>query len=131
MNNIAEAASSSAGTEDEEIVEIRKKLLHHLKTRSLILAGNESTWSTRGKSCSWLIDTRVLLLDPLTMSWISRLFWKRMKNVNDFKLACLEMTGIPLLAGIQSHGFQVGRHVNGVIVRKERKSNGRLRAIEG
>lgn len=114
-----------------EMTEIREAVLHAMQSRSLILSDNEVTWSKKGSAHAWLLDTRVLLLDPLTMEQIARLFWSRMEGAFPFQLACMEMTGIPLLIGIQAFGLKLGRQVNGVIVRKERKSNGRLRAIEG
>jgi outer membrane protein assembly factor BamB/orotate phosphoribosyltransferase len=110
---------------------VRETLLHALKSKALILPSHEVTWSKAGKPNAWLLDTRVLLLNPQVMDWIAQMFWARMTRAGDFQLACLEMTGIPLLIGIQAYGLKIGRQVNGVIIRKERKSNGRMRAIEG
>jgi outer membrane protein assembly factor BamB/orotate phosphoribosyltransferase len=110
---------------------VRETLLHELKSKALVLPSHEITWSKAGKPNAWLLDTRVLLLNPQAMSWIAQMFWARMTSAGEFQLACLEMTGIPLLIGIQAYGLKIGRQVNGVIIRKERKSNGRMRAIEG
>jgi outer membrane protein assembly factor BamB/orotate phosphoribosyltransferase len=113
------------------LIETRQWLLEALRKRSVLLASQEATYSSKGSANSWMLDTRLLLVDPVAMEKIACLFWNRMKDSGDFQLACLEMTGIPLLIGIQAHGLKIGRSANGVIIRKERKANGRMRDIEG
>ena len=113
------------------MIEEREWILEALSTRCILRADRETTYSPKGTPNGWMLDTRLLLVDPEAMLRIAKLFWRQMENSDDFQLACLEMTGIPLLVGVQAHGLAIGRAVNGVIVRKERKVNGRMRAIEG
>ncbi len=65
------------------------------------------------------------------MQRVGRLFLDAVRDFGPFQLACLEMTGIPLMAGIQHTAFAEGTVLNGLIIRKERKGSGRMRAIEG
>ena len=109
----------------------REALLVLLIGRSIVRQDQERITGTDGRPSEWMVDTRVLLLDPVSMQRIGRLFLDAIKDFGSFQLACLEMTGIPLMAGIQHTALVEGRVINGLIIRKERKGSGRMRAIEG
>jgi len=106
-------------------------LLRFLKHHSIIRAGKEPIFLTTGKPAAWLIDTRVALLDPCMSHNIAALMWEKAESLLPFQLSCLEVTGIPLMVAIQAYALSVGHKVNGVIIRRERKSHGRQRQIEG
>lgn len=109
----------------------REKLVSFLRENSVIRADNESIVSNTGNALTWLLDTRVALLNPEMSLAISALFWDYLKKLYPFQLCCMELTGIPLMVGVQSYAMQCGFAINGVVIRKERKTTGRRRLIEG
>ena len=116
----------------EELCADREALLAALIARSVIRSEDEPTiTSMQGRPNRWIVDTRVLLLDPIEMRRIARLFLDATRTMGEFQVACLETTGIPLMLGIQHTALTEGRVINGLIIRKEPKKNGRMRAIEG
>jgi outer membrane protein assembly factor BamB/orotate phosphoribosyltransferase len=121
-NNRRELRSSDA---------IADELLHFLKQHSVIRAGKEAIVLTTGKPATWLIDTRIALLNPRMAHNIAALMWEKAEVLLPFQLSCMEMTGIPLMVTIQAYALSMGHKVNGVIIRRERKSHGRQRQIEG
>jgi hypothetical protein len=84
-----------ASSEEYLFIEERKWILEALRTKSMLRADREATYSTKGTQKGWMVDTRLLLVDPEAMLRIAKLFWRQMENSDDFQLACLEMTGIP------------------------------------
>ena len=136
---VSEVASVGRGISMEAVLDQtsptllgeRAALLASLRERSVIHQEQEHTVVTGGKSARWMVDTRVLLLDPSSMRRIALLFLDAVREFGPFQLACMEMTGIPLMVGIQHTALSQGLEINGLIVRKERKKNGRMRAIEG
>jgi outer membrane protein assembly factor BamB len=114
-----------------EIQETRSRLLKFLQDHCVIRSRQEPLYSPKGKSIGWLIDVRRALLDPQAMPLVAALFWDQMSARLPFQLVCTEIAGIPLLSALQSFGSVLGHSVNGVIVRKERKTYGRQRQFEG
>jgi orotate phosphoribosyltransferase len=110
---------------------IADDLLHFLQHHSVIRAGKEPIVLTSGKPATWLVDTRVALLNPQAAHNIAALMWEKAEGILPFQLSCMEMTGIPLMVAIQAYALSIGHKVNGVIIRRERKSHGRQRQIEG
>jgi orotate phosphoribosyltransferase len=109
----------------------RKSLIEFLTRNSVIHAENESIVSTVGRPIRWLLDTRVVLLNPEMSSAIASLFWESLEKVYPFQMCCMELTGIPLMMCIQAYAMRCGYAVNGIIIRKEKKPTGRQRQIEG
>jgi outer membrane protein assembly factor BamB len=114
-----------------EILETRSRLLKFLVDQCVIRSQQEPLFSPKGKPIGWLIDVRSALLDPSVMPLVAALFWDQMSVRLPFQLVCTEIAGIPLLSCLQSFGSMLGHTVNGVIVRKERKTYGRQRQMEG
>ena len=115
----------------QELIADREALLASLISKSVVTGDRERALSPSGNLVNWLVDTRVLLLDPVSMRRIGRLFLDAVRDLGPFQLAALEMTGIPLMAGIQQTALAEGLVINGLIIRKEPKGNGRMRVIEG
>jgi outer membrane protein assembly factor BamB/orotate phosphoribosyltransferase len=109
----------------------REELLMFLRKHAIIRSSDERILSPSGKPIAWLVDMRIALLDPDSAHTIARLMWTHLEQFLPMQLACVEMTGIPLLSSIQAYARSLGHRVNGVIIRKERKGNGRQRLIEG
>jgi orotate phosphoribosyltransferase len=110
---------------------IAEELLQFLKQHSVIRAAREPIVLTNGKPATWLIDTRVALLNPRMAQNIAALVWDQAEALMPFQLSCMELTGIPLMTATQAYALRRGHQVNGVIIRRERKSHGRQRQIEG
>lgn len=80
---------------------------------------------------SWLFDFRAVLLDPVWLNTFAELFWQTYENTGPFQVCGLETTGIPLVAAIVMKGVERGTPVNGFFIRKSRKREGLMKAIEG
>ncbi|MGC4062544.1 MAG: PQQ-binding-like beta-propeller repeat protein [Aquabacterium sp.] len=83
-----------------------------------------------GKHQKWLIDLRSVFMHAPTLELIVRAFWDRFQHAPAFQVAGMETAAIPLLTGILL-GAPKDRHVNGIIIRKDRKSYGLGNALEG
>jgi outer membrane protein assembly factor BamB/hemolysin-activating ACP:hemolysin acyltransferase/orotate phosphoribosyltransferase len=122
-------AADSAGrpTSDARVV----RLHHAILNKSLVSGGQRRIVSPTGREQSWLIDLRPILLDPETLSDICSLFWDAVEKSGPFQICGLETASIPLLTGLTLEGYRRGRRLNAFIVRKERKTSGLARNIEG
>lgn len=79
----------------------------------------------------WLFDFRAVLLQSQWLDFLAETFWARYEHQYPFQVAGLETAGIPLVAAIVMKGAQRGKAVNGLFVRKSRKRDGLMKAIEG
>lgn len=80
---------------------------------------------------SWLFDFRAVMLDPQWLNTYAELFWERFESQLPFQVGGMETAGIPLVAAIVMKGVERGTPVNGLYVRKSRKREGLMKAIEG
>jgi outer membrane protein assembly factor BamB/orotate phosphoribosyltransferase len=87
--------------------------------------------SRRGGVLDWLIDLRSALLRPHILEAITSAFWAKYRFALPFQIGGMEVAAIPLVTALTLKGHQLGLDVNGFIIRKERKTNGRGRNIEG
>jgi outer membrane protein assembly factor BamB/orotate phosphoribosyltransferase len=87
--------------------------------------------SSKGKSLNWLIDLRSLFMERSFLAAICDAFWEKYKHAEPFQLAGMETAAIPLLAGLLLRAPQGRGDVNGLIIRKDRKTTGVGNAIEG
>lgn len=109
----------------------RRLLVKFLAEHGVIRSSQEPIVSTKGEPISWLVDTRIALLNPEMAEIIAELYWSVLAGVGQFQIACMELTGVPLMVSIQCYGRRLGRDINGFIIRKEQKNTGRQRRIEG
>jgi len=118
---------------DEAIVaEIRADLIARVKRECVIHASpTQRLVDSRGRHQAWLFDLRPLLLDAESAMGIARLFWMRMERFWPFQVAAQELAAVPLLGVVLAYGALIGRKTSGVIVRRERKTHGRQRQLEG
>jgi outer membrane protein assembly factor BamB len=96
----------------------------HVKGRGAVLL------SSSGLELDWLIDLRKVFMHRPTLMLMAADFWARFKGHTNFQLACLESASIPLMTCIMLTA-PAGRHLNGFIVRKERKPHGLGNVVEG
>ena len=83
-----------------------------------------------GKPQSWLIDLRPLFMRIESLRAVADAFWRANGGRSDVQLAGMEVAAIPLLTGLLL-AQPADVSVNGLIIRKERKTTGFARAIEG
>lgn len=115
---------------DVELSAARDQLRQLIAEKRLIRSQHETLLSPKGQRIGWLLDVRIALLDPEAPAPLAALFWDKMSPHLPFQLVCTEVAGIPLKSALQSFGCLLGQKVNGVMVRKERKTYGRQRHIE-
>lgn len=84
-----------------------------------------------GATAPWLFDFRALLLQPQWLNRYAEIFWERYASRYPFQVGGMETAGIPLVAAIVMKGTERGTPVNGFFMRKSRKRQGLMKAIEG
>ena len=92
-----------------------------------IIIGNENT----GNRESWLFDFRALMLQPKWIDRYAEVFWEHYEDQLPFQVGGMETAGIPLVTAIIMKGVERGTPVNGFFIRKSRKRQGLLKAVEG
>lgn len=79
----------------------------------------------------WIMDFRAIMLQPEYLNAYAELFWERYGDSLPFQVCGLETAGIPLVAAIVMKGVERGTPINGLFLRKSRKREGLMKAIEG
>ncbi|MEN3346369.1 MAG: hypothetical protein V7632_4 [Bradyrhizobium sp.] len=108
-----------------------QKLFDIISAKSIVRNSQQKILSTRGTPQEWLIDLRKTFFDPVGLDLIAELFWERFADKYPFQVGGLEVGSVPLTSAIQLHGLKRGLHVNGFVVRKERKHYGLNKTYEG
>lgn len=85
----------------------------------------------RGGRYNWLFDLRRVFMDAHALTAIAAAFWQRYADHPPFQLAGMETGAIPLLTALMLSAPPQRGAVNGVIIRKARKTSGLARALEG
>ena len=110
----------------------RKSLVKTLTDMSFFTDLKESDLlSKNGQHAQWLFDFRPVLLDGKILKDLVDIFWDEYKDYDQLQIAAIELAGVPLLSGILYEGAQLGKIVNGLIIRKSAKKYGRSLKIEG
>ncbi|RKE23924.1 outer membrane protein assembly factor BamB [Paraburkholderia sp. BL23I1N1] len=110
----------------------RQSLLRDLiESKCVFRAPKHRLVSSSGKSLSWLIDLRPILLSSEGLDTLAELFWTRYADQLPFQVGGMEMAAVPLVAAILMNAARKGYNVTGFIIHKERKRYGRMNAIEG
>jgi outer membrane protein assembly factor BamB/orotate phosphoribosyltransferase len=110
---------------------IRACLYDAISTRAVKFSGSESIVGLHGRQDLWIIDLRSTLFRPDILEAVADLFWSRMSAHLPFQICGLETASVPLIAAILVRARALGIDVSGFVVRKERKSTGLARNIEG
>jgi orotate phosphoribosyltransferase len=84
-----------------------------------------------GITSNYYIDVRKTSLHPQGLQWISRLFWELLEPEGITAIGGLTMGADPLVAGLMLHSLQVGRPLDGFLVRRGAKDHGTLGQVEG
>lgn len=104
---------------------IQKRVLL-FKSDSVRIAA-EPPW----QDLSFIFDFRAVVLDPEFLDAYASIFWSRYGDRGAIQVCGLETAAIPLVAGIVMKGKQLGKQVNGLFIRKERKPIGLQKVLEG
>jgi outer membrane protein assembly factor BamB/orotate phosphoribosyltransferase len=119
----AQDKNSKRSTRDQLFATIRDQAVLHGDRQRLV--GRNGTENT------WLIDMRRVLTQADALDAAAGLFFEMCADLMPFQVGGMEVAAIPLLAAILMKSIARGTPVNGFIVRKERKTYGTGRLIEG
>ena len=84
-----------------------------------------------GITSNYYIDVRKTSLHPQGLLWISQLFWELLEPEGITAVGGLTMGADPLVAGLMLHSAQLGRPLDGFLVRRSAKDHGTLGQVEG
>jgi orotate phosphoribosyltransferase len=87
--------------------------------------------SSNGGRQRWLIDMRAVFMNAQALHEICSAFWDTNPRLEALHIAGMETAAIPLVTGLVLEGRNRGKAVSGLIIRKERKTTGLGRSIEG
>lgn len=111
---------------------IKRDLLRDtIESKCIFRAPHHRLVSSAGKTLSWLIDLRPILLSPMGLDTLAELFWERYAAQLPFQVGGMEMAAVPLVAAILMAAARNGYNVSGFVIHKERKRYGRMNVIEG
>ncbi|MCA3244055.1 MAG: PQQ-binding-like beta-propeller repeat protein [Alphaproteobacteria bacterium] len=88
-------------------------------------------FGTNGEPNSWLMDLRAVFMQPDALELMAELFWERYAAKAPLQVAGMEVAAIPMVIAIMLKAQQLGLSCNGLIIRKERKTTGLGRILEG
>jgi orotate phosphoribosyltransferase len=84
-----------------------------------------------GVTSNAYVDVRKTSLHPQGLQWISRLFWELLESDGVTAVGGLTVGADPLVAGLILHSAQVGRPLDGFLVRSASKDHGARGQVEG
>jgi orotate phosphoribosyltransferase len=87
--------------------------------------------SPTGKKQNWLIDLRRLFAKADALEMLAKAFFDRFACESVFDLAGMESAAIPLLTALALEGRRRDKRVSVAYIRKERKTSGLGRNVEG
>lgn len=84
-----------------------------------------------GATSSYYIDVRKTSLHPEGLRLISRAFWEILEADHVTAVGGLTMGADPLVAGVMLHSLEVGKPIEGFLVRRTAKDHGMKGQVEG
>ncbi len=84
-----------------------------------------------GAHSNYYIDVRKTSLHPEGLRWISKLFFETLKADNVTAIGGLTLGADPLVAGLMIHSAEMGRPLEGFLVRRLTKDHGIRGEVEG
>jgi outer membrane protein assembly factor BamB len=108
------------------------RLFTAIRDRAILRASAQQRLiSPGGRTNSWLIDMRKILMDGEVLQAIADNFWHTYSDNLPFQICGMEVASIPILSAILVESVHRGTPINGFIIRKERKTYGTGSLIEG
>jgi outer membrane protein assembly factor BamB/orotate phosphoribosyltransferase len=111
--------------------DLRDLMSSAIRERAILRGENQRLISPNGNSNNWLIDLRRLFMDAKLLDAAAELFWQECASLMPFQVGAMETAAIPLLSAIILKSLSRGAPVNGLTIRKERKTYGTGSSIEG
>ena len=84
-----------------------------------------------GATSNYYIDVRKTSLHPEGLKLIARLFWEQLQQDQVTAIGGLTLGADPLVAGVMWHSHEVGKPLEGFLVRKVAKDHGMRGQVEG
>jgi orotate phosphoribosyltransferase len=84
-----------------------------------------------GATSNYYIDVRKTSLHPVGLKLISKLFYEMVKNEDVTAVGGLTLGADPLVAGLMLHSNELGKPLEGFLVRKGAKDHGLRSQVEG
>ncbi len=84
-----------------------------------------------GRDLTWLIDLRPVMMDSEALDIISDLFWDHYQDKGPVQIGGMEVAAVPLVTALIMKARQRGLDANGFLIRKDRKTYGLGKLIEG
>ncbi|MBI2609902.1 PQQ-binding-like beta-propeller repeat protein [Candidatus Giovannonibacteria bacterium] len=108
-----------------------EKLKNIIKRDALPTSKTHIIISPTGERENWLFDLRNIFLKPEALDLIVDIFWEKFEKEYPFQVGGQELAAVPLIGAIVLRSHQIGKPVNGFMIRKARKSIGLQKLIEG
>ena len=108
---------------------MREQLKKILLEKSVI-TGKEFTLSS-GKKSDFYVDARITTLDPAGAYLCGKLFLEMLKDYKVDAVGGYSIGADPIVSSIAVLSYQAGEPVPAFIIRKEEKTHGTRKAIEG
>lgn len=109
----------------------QQELAKIINENGIIRDSDQKIVSPTGQNQKWLIDLRPILLDAEALELITNLFWDQYQDKLPFQIAGMEVAAVPLITALLMKAKQRGLKTNGFVIRKERKTSGLGKSIEG
>lgn len=107
-------------------------LIEKISQKAITFADeSQKIMSPEGAPQEWLIDLRPILLDVAALDIITNAFWDEFAPKLPFQIGGMEVAAVPLVTALLLKAQQRGLNTNGFIIRKERKTTGLGKLIEG
>jgi orotate phosphoribosyltransferase len=84
-----------------------------------------------GATSNYYIDVRKTSLHPAGLTLISKLFWELIADENVTAVGGLTLGADPLVAGLMLHSTEMGKPLEGFLVRRTMKDHGTRGQVEG
>ena len=84
-----------------------------------------------GATSTFYIDVRKTSLHPEGLRWISRMFFEALEGDRVTAVGGLTLGADPLVAGVVLYSAEVGRPLEGFLVRRNSKDHGLRSEVEG
>jgi len=84
-----------------------------------------------GATSNFYIDVRKTSLHPEGLKWISKMFFEALEGDRVTAVGGLTLGADPLVAGVMLHSAQVGKPLEGFLVRRNVKDHGLKSQVEG
>ncbi len=112
-------------------MDTKQTLQKYIADNVFVSGADVSLYKPNGEASSSMFDFRKCILNPEFLALYVKLFFEATEDMKTFQVCGLESTSLPLLTALALHGKQYNRSINAFFIRKSRKKDGALTALEG